>query len=197
MSPEIRPIEQSSGDNKDIGEVFTPFETLPPFPREVRLGARPEVFAYPLTFQGIPGRIALISETTPEDFTSIVTPLGKAQLITSYEQDRETVEVSPVTLELRFNITTMDQYYDLEHFLVKFSIAGQNYYLFCGGCDSTAAVRKTLEDREKMELFDSNIHPKDDPTGTVLFPYDSEKLSSIKASIVEEPAIYATTFSPR
>lgn len=189
MTEKLRPDQQEqSGIRKlEVSEVFKPFEELTAFPViELDHTKRINLYEIPIEFNGVRGKLSLLTDPGAEDLTATDTPLGKVRLVKSFEGNDYTIDEMPLGIELNFEITTMDQHRRLNKHTMEFDLGGKKYYLRCGGVDHVNAVEESIKEEGEMELWDSDLIPEEKKEGTVLLPYDPSKLAIIEARIVEK-----------
>lgn len=168
-----------------VGQPFKPFEGLTALPH-IEHDDVYTLLAMPVQLFGIRGGVSLLTEPAGENLTEIVTPLGRARFVRSFEGDGYTIEEAPLSLELTFGITSIDQFYRLNPYIMEFNLGGLRYYLRCGGWDGQKAVEGSIVEDGEIDLFDAILKSSEgESEANVLVPYDLGKLTGIEAQIVE------------
>ena len=172
--------------NIEVGQVFKPFEGRTEFPPiELDDEKVQRLIEAPFQLKGINGRLGISTIPDSRMMLNPVTPLGEVQFVRSFENGNITIKKIPLELELDFDITTMGEFYILQKYAMEFVLGNETYYLECNGIDRERAVKRSIEEEGRMELFDPALHLKDENgRANVSLPYDITKLSQIEARIV-------------
>ena len=172
-----------------IDQYFFPFSRSESLPEtlETDISPRDSISKVTIDLMGVEGHISLKAEPMPEDILiTRTTPLSGVEMIKKLEGDQIYLTKVPLSLEVGFNIRSMEDWHRIQTLSAEFNINGVDYYLRCGGCESEAVAERSLAEHYDAEVFDASTTDNSGQEFLVLLPYDLDALGQIRARIIEK-----------
>jgi|SRR3989344_3641025 len=181
-------------EEKRVGDKFLPFEDLFNFSgiKLTEKGGQIMHVGNGFNFKGVPVSITIMTEDYSMGLESVVTPLGRAREVISFENDEIKAEEHPLILGVHTYIRSiktdrnLQKYRNLQEYALEFDLGGKNYYLRLGGEDDPNTMGRAIQDGHDVEPFDCSLKDIDGNAMNVLLPFNPDLLRNITAKIVKK-----------